>query len=65
MAGDLYPLATNIELTRIQDYNSQARLIIKTEPTGRVRQEMYIGVLPAGFQFSNAASENLLSAEKE
>ncbi len=42
MAGDLYPLATNIELTRIQDYNSQARLIIKTEPTGRVRQEMYI-----------------------
>ena len=44
MAGDLYPPATDVELARFRDSDPQVSLIIKTEPAGRVRQEMYISL---------------------
>ena len=42
MAGDLYPLATDVELAKFRDSDPQGRLTVKTEPARRVRPEVYI-----------------------
>ena len=42
MAGDLYPLATDVELAKFRDSDPQGRLTVKTEPARRVRPELYI-----------------------
>ena len=42
VAGDLYPLATDVELAKFRDSDPQGRLTVKTEPARRVRPELYI-----------------------
>jgi len=42
VAGDLYPLATDVELAKFRDSDPQVSLTVKTGPARRVRPELYI-----------------------